>query len=87
MMVVTLGRDTVAEENSMPSTRLPGRGKFLRYAALVAWFHCVVFFSIEALTWTNYHLVLIKSAVGGVFTMLAIWACSSLFTVKTPKRL
>jgi hypothetical protein len=87
MMVIVWGRETVEEENAMPSIGLLGRVKFLRYVALIAGVHCLIYFSLEALTWTNYHLVLIKSAVSGLFTMLAVWACSLLFTVKTPKRI
>lgn len=86
IMILTIGRETVEEEATMPSTKLLGRAKFLRYAALLAGIHCLVYFSLEALTWTNYHLVLVKTAVSGVFTLLAVWACSLLFTVKTQKR-
>ena len=87
MMILTLGRDTVEEETAMPSVKLLGRAKFLRYAALVAALHCLLYFSLEALTWTNYHLVLLKTVVSGVFTLLSVWACSLLFTVKTQKRI
>jgi membrane-associated HD superfamily phosphohydrolase len=85
MMILTMGRETVEEEKAMPSAKLLGGMKFLRYAALVAGFHCLVYFSLEALTWNNYGLVLVKSLVSGAFTLLAVWACSLLFTVKTPK--
>ena len=86
MLIATLGRDAVEEESAMPSAKLLGGAKFLRYAALVATLHCLVYFSLEALTWANYGLVLIKTAVSAVFTIAAVWACSLLFTVKTPKR-
>ncbi len=86
MMTVVLGRDAVEEEVAMPSTKLLGRAKFLRYAAFLSIAHCLVYFSIEALTWSNYHLVLIKSAVSGLFTLAAVWAVSLLFAVKTQKR-
>ncbi len=86
MMIATLGRETVVEESAMPSIKLLGSAKFLRYAALLAGVHCVVCFSLEALTWTNFHLVLVKTAVSGLFTLTAVWACSLLFTAKTQKR-
>ena len=86
MMVITMGRDTVEEETAMPSTRLPGRAKFLRYIALLSGVHCLIFFSLEALTWDNYHLVLVKTAVSGLFTMLAVWIVSILFTGNRHKR-
>jgi uncharacterized membrane protein YoaK (UPF0700 family) len=86
MMTVTLGRDTVGSETAMPSTKLLGAARFVRYAALLSVVHCVVYFSIEALTWSNYGLVLLKSLASSVFTLLAVWACSMVFTVRTPKR-
>ena len=86
MMIVTLGSDAVEEEVAMPSTKLLGRVKFVRYGALVSVVHCLVYFSLEALTWSNYHLVLIKSAVSGLFTLAAVWAVSLLFAVKTQTR-
>lgn len=86
MMLITMGRDTVEVETAMPSIKLLGRAKFLRYATLLSVVHCLVFFSLEALTWTNYHLVLVKTAVSGVFTLLAVWAIALLFTVKTQRR-
>jgi hypothetical protein len=86
MLIVTMGRETVEEELGMPSAKLVGRKKFWRYAALLAGVHCLLYFSLETLTWTNYHLVLLKSAVSGVFTLASVWACSMLFTTRTYKR-
>jgi hypothetical protein len=86
MATVTLGRDTVEEETAMPSTKLLGGGKFLRYVALFTAVHCLAYFSLEALTWSNYHLVLLKTAVSGVFTVAAVWFLSLLFTINTQKR-
>ncbi len=86
MMILTMGRDTVEEELAMPSIRLLGPWKFLRYGALLATVHCLAFFSLEALTLTNYHLVLIKTVVSAPFTLGAVWACSLLFTVKPSKK-
>ncbi len=62
IMIVTFGRETVEEETGMPSTHMPGRAKFLRYTALLVGIHSLAFFSLEALTWTNYHLVKRPSA-------------------------
>jgi hypothetical protein len=86
IMDLTLGRETVEVETAMPSTKLLGRAKFVRYAALLVGMHCLVYFSLEALTWTNYHWVLLRVAVSAVFTLLAVWMLSLLFTVKKHKR-
>jgi hypothetical protein len=86
MMIASFGRETVGEGLGMPSAKLVGGKKFMRYVALVAGVQCLLYFSLEALTWTNYYYVLAKSAVSGVFTFAAVWVCSMLFTVKTHKR-
>jgi hypothetical protein len=86
MMIAVVGRETVEETPSMPSAKLLRTGKFVRYAALVAGVHCLIYFSVEALTWANYWLVLAKTAVSGTVTVGAIWACSVLFTVRNQKR-
>jgi hypothetical protein len=85
-MRATLGRDAVEEAVGMPSVKLLGRKKFLRYAVLLAALHCLVYFSLEALTWRNYHLVALKTAVSGAFTFAAVWALSLLFTGGKIKR-
>jgi len=85
-MRAAMGRDTVDDAVGMPSVKLLGAKKFLRYAALISTLHCLAYFSLEALTWSNYHLVLIKTAVSGAFTFAAVWALSLLFTAGANKR-
>jgi hypothetical protein len=87
IMKLSLGAETVNVETAMPSAKLLGQSKFLRYMAAVVVFHCIVFFSLEALTWTNYHLVLVKAGISAIFTMLATWGLALLFTVQKQKRL
>ncbi len=86
MMIVTMGREMAEEETVMPSIRSLGSWRFLRYVAFLTCFHCVVYFSLEALTFAGYLPVLVKSAVSGAFTLLAVLAISLLFTVKPYKR-
>lgn len=85
-MRATTGRDTVDDAVGMPSAKLLGAKKFLRYTALLSLLHCLAYFSLEALTWRNYHLVLIKTAVSGAFTFAAVWAVSLLFTANVNKK-
>ncbi len=86
VMLLTLGGDVVQQEVAMPSVRSLGRARFLRYAVAMVLLHCLILFSLEALTWHNYPLVLLKTAVSALFTLLAVWAVSLLFTVKTPAK-
>jgi hypothetical protein len=83
---ITIGRETAETEMAMPSIKLLGQAKFFRYAALLVFFHCLVFFTLEALTWTNFHWVLIRTGVSAFFTLFAVWTLSLLFTVKKYKR-
>ncbi|MDR2894027.1 MAG: rod shape-determining protein MreD [Alistipes sp.] len=86
-MSVTLGHEALEEGIAMPSPKVSGSGRFFRYAALIVAIHCVAFFSLEALTLDNYHLVILKAAVSSAATLVAVWACSLLFTSQSAKRL
>lgn len=86
MMTMTMGRDTVSEEVAMPSGAALGRAKFGRYVALLSVLHCLVFFALEALSWSNLYLVLIKTVVSGAFTFCGVMMCSLLFTSKNYRR-
>jgi hypothetical protein len=83
-IMLTLGRDAL-DSDAMPSVRLLGVGKFVRYSSLAVSVHCLLFFMLESLTWYNIHLVLLKTVVGAVVTMLAVWAVSMLFSTKKQK--
>ncbi len=87
LMILTLGRETVEEEGAMPSPKSLGAKKFFRYAALAVGIHCLVYFGLEALTWVNYGLVIVKTVVSGVVTLGAVWAVSLLFTIKSRRKI
>ncbi len=86
VMLLTLGRETVEEEGAMPSPKSLGTAKFFRYAALVVGIHCLLYFSLEALSWTNYVLVVVKTLASGIVTLGAVWATSLLFTIKSRRK-
>lgn len=86
VMILTLGREVVEEAGAMPSPKLLGGGKFFRYAAFTVGVHCLLYFSLEALTLANYGLVLIKTFVSGVVTLGAVWMTSLLFTIKSRRK-
>ncbi len=86
-MTMILGKDVVGQENVMPSVKSLGGGKFFRFVALAVGVHCLVFFTLESLSWENYHLVLLKTAVSGVVTLFAVWAVSMLFTLRARRRI
>ncbi len=86
LMIVTLRRETVEAEPAMPSPKVLGGAKFMRYGSLIVAVHCLVCFSLESLTLTNYAAVVLKAVVSAPFTLLSLWAVAMLFTVRTPKR-
>lgn len=86
VMMVMLGREVVEEEEWMPSFWSLGKWKFARYSAAVVLLHSLVFFSLEALTRSNYGFVLLKTLVSGTVTLVAVWAVAMLFTNKTMRR-
>jgi hypothetical protein len=86
VMLLTLGRETVEEQTAMPSAKLLGGAKFLRYVALAVAVHAMLCFSLEAETWGNYGQVATKALVSGAVTVWAVWATSLVFTIKTRKK-
>lgn len=85
VMMATIGRD-FEEDVAMPSPGSLGDGKFMRYAVPVVFLHCLVFFSLEALTWRNYHLVLLKTSISGIVTLISVWMVSLLFTIRSHRK-
>jgi FlaA1/EpsC-like NDP-sugar epimerase len=85
-MMLTLGKE-YTDEGVMPSVKSLGRQKFLRYAILMVTMHCFVYFTLEAMTWRYFYVVLMKTAVSVAATLLGVWLVSLLFTVGTPKKI
>lgn len=85
VIVFMLGRDALEEER-MPSFASTGVWKFIRYSATVTTLHCLVFFSLEALSWSNMWLVMAKTAVSGTVTLVAVWAVALLFMRKIERK-
>lgn len=85
VMVFTLGKESV-EEGGMPSVKSLGPAKFMRYASLVVGIHCLLYFTVESLSWNYYYVVLLKTAVSGMVTLLGVWLISLLFTSRSRKK-
>lgn len=85
ILMFTLGKESV-EEGGMPSVKSLGAAKFMRYASLIAGIHCLLYFTVESLSWNYYFVVLLKTAVSGTVTLLSVWLVSLLFTSRTRKK-
>ncbi len=86
VMRLTIGKEAVEEETGMPSVKLLGGVKFLRYVTMAVAVQCVVFFALEALDWGEWVEVAAKVGVSGAVTVGAVWAVAEVFTARTRKK-
>lgn len=71
-MMLMIGKETVGE-GGIPCSGRIGGGKFVRYASLTVLLHCLVFFTFEALTFSHFHLTLLKTALSAILTVVFIY--------------
>lgn len=71
-MMLMIGKEGVGDGGIPCSSRI-GSGKFLRYATLVVFLHCLVFFVFEALTFRFLHLILLKIFLSTAVTTALIY--------------
>lgn len=85
LLNVIVGKEYVME-GGIPSAKSLGTVKFMRYASIIVFAQCIVFFTLEAMNWQYFYLVLLKIAVSGGITLLFVWLLSLLFTVGVRKK-
>lgn len=85
MLNFIVGKEYVGD-GGVPSAKSIGAAKFMRYASFVVFTQCIIFFSLEAMNWRYFYLVLLKIALSGAFTLFFVWLISLLFTVKSRKK-
>jgi hypothetical protein len=83
---VIVGKEYVVE-GGVPSTKSIGPGKFARYASIIVYLHCILFFSLEAINWSYFYWVVLKIALSGGVTLLFVWLIALLFTVRARKKI
>lgn len=74
-------------EGGIPSPIRLGRGAFLRYLVTMVLVHHLLFFVLEALSWTQLFHILIRLVVSGAVSVGFIWLLARLFTTKLTVRL
>jgi FlaA1/EpsC-like NDP-sugar epimerase len=84
-MMFILGKEHT-DESFMPSVKSLDTGTFLYYATMMVAIHCFFYFSLEAMTWRYFYVVIFKTLVSGAVTLLGVWLVSMLFTVGTVKK-
>lgn len=73
-------------EGGIPSPERLGRWGFMRYLALVVFFHHFVFFVLEALSWAHLGQTLLRLSVSGTATVGFTWLAARLLTSKLTVR-
>lgn len=84
LLTITVGKDEL-RDGGMPSTGRLGRVKYFRYTVIFILLHCFVFFTFESLAWRFYHLTLLRIILSTAVTVLLVYVCQLMFTVKRSK--
>ncbi len=71
-MMLMIGKESVGE-GGIPCSGRIGGGKFVRYISLAVLIHCLIYFSFEALTFSHFYLILLKTALSAALTVTLIW--------------
>ena len=71
-MTLMLGKEVV-KEGGIPTSARIGNGKFIRYCSAAVLFHCIVYFSFEALSWNYFHVTRLKIVLSSVVTVILIY--------------
>jgi hypothetical protein len=82
---VIVGKEYVVE-GGVPSAKSIGPGKFARYASIIVFLQCIIFFTLESINWNYFYLVVLKITLSGGLTLLFTWLTSLLFTVRERKK-
>ena len=85
VLMLMIGKESV-DEGGIPSSSRVGTGKFLRYAAMLILLHALVFFTFEALTFSDFHFVLFKTLAGSAVTLVLVYFSQSLLVGAYGKR-
>jgi hypothetical protein len=80
-----VGKEYVIE-GGIPSVKSLGLGKFARYASIVIFLQCIVFFTFEAMNWQYFYFVALKIVLSGGVTLLFTWLITLIFTAKERSR-
>ena len=79
------GRDDVREEG-VPSPERLGTRVFVEYLVALVVIHHVVFFSLEALSWSHALHTLLRIVLSSAASLGFVWLIARIFTAKLPVR-
>lgn len=68
LLPLILGRDEV-KEGGIPMPSRIGYGKFFRYAGIIVFLQCLIFFTFESLAFKYYYLTLLRILASSVVTV------------------
>lgn len=79
MLRLSIGKED-ANEGGVPNSDRLGTGAFLRYSSAFIFVHCCVFFMFEALSWSYFHLTLLR-ILGSTAITIPLVYCSQLLLI------
>ncbi|MEG2365651.1 MAG: rod shape-determining protein MreD [Alistipes sp.] len=80
------GKENI-RDGGTPSVERFGAGSFLQYLMIVVLLHHLVFFALEALSWSHLLTTLLRLVMSGAVTIACTWIASKLTTSKLSARL
>lgn len=81
-----LNRREDFRDGGIPSPERLGRRVFANYLIVMVLLHHLLFFSLEALSWTHLVHTLLRLAVSSVVSLLFVWLIARLFATKFSAR-
>lgn len=72
MLRLSIGKEE-ANEGGIPNARRLGTGAFLRYCSVFILIHSIAFFSFEALSWSYFHLTLLRILSSAAITIPLVY--------------
>lgn len=75
-----------AREEGVPSAQRLGLRVFLTYVIIMVFLHHLIFFSLEALSWSHILHTAARVVVSSIASVLFIWIVARIFTAKLPVR-
>ena len=79
VLALMVGKDEV-KDGGIPNANRLGNKKFIKYASVLVFLQCAVFFILESLSWSYFYLTLLRIVLSGAVTLLLVYFCQKLFS-------
>ena len=84
LLGLLIGKDET-RDGGVPNVNRIGFKKFIRYAGIMTFLSCFVFFTLETLSWHFFHITALRIGLSWIVTLLLVYFCQKLFSVNRKK--